>query len=67
MIYLLDYLNMLYIRAGYFDNPQEAMMWVQQNDPDRYSNYSVIEIPEARSDGDMVIPIEKYRTYRNQS
>lgn len=67
MIYVLDYLHMLMIRAGYFDSKDEAMMWVQQNDPDRYSHYSVVEIPKARPDGDMVIPQDKYKRYGYQS
>lgn len=67
MIYLLDYLNMLYIRAGFFETAEDAMIWVQQNAPDQYSYFSVVEIPEARNDGELVIPQGKYKNYLNQS
>ena len=67
MIYMLDYLNMLFIRAGFFESEGAARSWVRENDPDRYSSYKVVEIPKARPDGDLVIPQGKYKNYSYQS
>lgn len=49
-IYMLDYLQMLHLRAGYFQSEEEAWAWVKQNDPEQKHYYTPVRIGAARPD-----------------
>lgn len=62
-IYLLVWLNMPLLRAGYFKSEDEAWGWVERFDSDRKYGYEVIVIDRA---GDEMSP-RNYKNYSYQS
>lgn len=64
-IYLLDYLNMIMLRFGWFQSEDEAWEWVNTNDPERRDYYKVVVLDKAQADGTM--SNRKYTRYVYQS
>lgn len=64
-IYMLDYIGMLMLRAGYFTHGDDAMQWVKDNDPERESSYSLVLIAPARREG--LTDLHYNRRYAYQS
>jgi hypothetical protein len=63
-IYLLDYLNMIYLKAGYFMSEEEAYDWLAWHSGGQ-PGWSVVTIDRARADG--VLSTRKYTRYSYQS
>lgn len=50
-IYLIDYLGMIFLRAGYFRSEEEAQEWIDKVDSKRRGYYTVVVIDRASPDG----------------
>jgi len=50
-IFMLDYLGMLYLRAGYFESGYAAEEWIETNRPHQKHRYTVVEIAPGKREG----------------
>jgi hypothetical protein len=63
VIYLIDYLDMIYLRAGYFMSEEEAWTWIIKHAKGQ-PGWSVVTIDRARTDG--VLSTRTYTRYASQ-
>lgn len=66
-IYLVEYLNAVYIKAGFFNSPEEIAEWAKAAGVPNPQDYKAIRIPHSRKDG-TVVTLDKGvpSMYRNQ-
>ena len=45
MMFMLEFLNMIYLQAGVFESREDAQKWVDTYDTDRSNLYTIFPIP----------------------
>ena len=56
-VYLIDYLNMIYLRAGFFETRAAAEKWIAEHGQGQHG-WSIVTLDKAREDG-----VPSTRTY----
>ena len=47
-IYLIDYIDMIFLRAGFFTSKEDAQAWIDRNSGGASQHYKIVTVDKAK-------------------